>query len=139
TFGRGKYQMTVAPGREQAPGLATRARRKQQDRVPVRELDRDIAALRLFRRNDNKSVALVHPRPRLLVAPEQRGEPLILQAAAVVVRPVGRTLPRPGIDPEIVASRDGPVRTIEAPRALDVQRVVAYGPFARGMRPDRAE
>src|SRR5207249_1350721 len=73
TLGR-KYQMAVAVRRKQTPSLALAAGREQQDCVSVRKLERYLAALRLLRRDDGKSIALVHPRARALITDEKLAE-----------------------------------------------------------------
>src|SRR5262245_59234133 len=119
--------MIVAVGCKQAPGFAARAVRKQQDGVPLRELECHVAALRLLRASHDKPIALVHPRAGVLVTDEKLAPSLVLQAVAILVRPVRRALPPPGVAPKVVASGHGSTRPIKAPGTLHVQGVGADG------------
>src|SRR5262249_30708082 len=93
----------------------------------------------LLDRRDDERVARVDPGPRGFVAAEELRELAILQAEPVVVGPVRRALPWSGIYPQIAASGDRPVRSVEPPRTLDVQRKGADGTLSGRMRPNLAE
>src|SRR6266496_4129384 len=97
----------------------------------IRQMEPDVAAASLLSRDDTKPVAFVNPGPCALVPDEKIGEFLILQAQAVVRRPVLGTLTRTGILPQIVAPCHRPARSVQPPRALDVQRVVSNGTGSR--------
>src|SRR6266516_7501177 len=97
----------------------------------IRQMEPDVAAASLLSRDDTKPVAFVNPGPCALVPDEKIGEFLILQAQAVVRRPIQGTLTRTGILPQIVAPCHRPLRSIQPPRALDVQRVVSNGTGSR--------
>lgn len=117
--------IAVAAGHEEAPSFRSGGGGKHQDRGAVRELELDVAALCLLCAGHDKSIAGIYPRARVFVAVEQAAPFLILQAEAVLMRPSGRTLARPGIIPKVVTPRDRAVRAVEAPRTLDVQGVSA--------------
>jgi hypothetical protein len=60
-----KYQVISCGGRKQTPSLELTARGEQYDGVAARELESYVAAVRLSRRGDDKTVSLVHPRSRI--------------------------------------------------------------------------
>jgi hypothetical protein len=105
-----EYHVTSAVGCKQALCLRPDAGRKQHDCVSVGALQSYIAAFVLLGRDDHKSIALVAPRTCALVLCEEIGEFSIMQAEAVLIGPVRRTLPGSGTHLKIAASRDRSVR-----------------------------
>src|SRR6266702_4110759 len=93
--------------------------------MPIRQMEADVAAATLLSRNDTKPVAFINPRPCALVPDEKIGELLILQAQAVVRRPIRGTLTRTDILPQIVMPCQRLVRSVQPPRALNVESVVS--------------
>jgi hypothetical protein len=131
--------MTAAAWCKHAPRFALGASREQQDRISIRECECNLAALREYRFSDYKPIALVYPGLSTYVADEKTAESLILQAEPIVVGPIRWTLAGTRVFPQVIASREGGVRRIDAPRALDVQSIVSDSALARGVRSDGAE
>jgi hypothetical protein len=132
--------IVVAARDEKPPRLDLATGGEQQDRVPVREVEPDIATLRLCRGNDEKPIPQIHPRSSGLVASADKTSELpILQTQTVLIRPVPRTLSWTAVLPKIVAPRDDANGPIDSPWALHVQGVCADGPVTRWMGSDIAK